>query len=32
MQALLLLIRNETIEGGWILETILKYGNLSVKN
>jgi hypothetical protein len=32
MQALLLLTQNEIIEGGWLLETALKYENLSVKN
>ncbi len=32
MQALLLLIQSETIEGGWLIETALKYENLSVKN
>lgn len=32
MQALLILTQNENIEGGWLLETVLKYENLSVKN
>jgi len=32
MQALLLLTQSETIEGGWLLETALKYERLSVKD
>lgn len=32
MQALLLLMQSETIEGGWLLETALKYQRLSVKD
>ena len=32
MQALLLLTQSETTEGGWLLETALKYGRLSVKD
>lgn len=32
MQALLLLAQCETIDGGWLLETVLKFENLSAKH
>ncbi len=31
MQALILLTQNETVDGGWLLETTLNYENLTVK-
>lgn len=32
MQALLLIAQEEVNNGGWLLETILKFENLSTKN